>query len=93
MEGSSCLVNDNSAGNDQIIADKSIKSVADLKGKTVAVEEGVVDDFLLVLALNDVGLTRDDVIIKGLPTDQAATAFAQEKLMQLVHSLHLQELQ
>jgi len=51
------LVNDNSAGNDQIIADKSIKSVADIKGKTVAVEEGVVDDFLLVLALNDVGLT------------------------------------
>jgi len=74
------LVNDNSAGNDQIIADKSIKSVADLKGKTVAVEEGVVDDFLLVLALNDVGLTRDDVIIKGLPTDQAATAFAAGKV-------------
>ena len=70
------LVNDNSAGNDQIIADEAIETISDLKGKTVAVEEGVVDDFLLSLALRDVGLSRDDVIIKGLPTDQAATAFA-----------------
>ena len=70
------LVNDNSAGNDQIIADASIRTVADLKGKTVAVEEGVVDDFLLSLALREEGLSRDDVTIKGLPTDQAATAFA-----------------
>jgi len=56
------------------------KDQINLKGKTVAVEEGVVDDFLLVLALNDVGVTRDDVIIKGLPTDQAATAFAAGKV-------------
>jgi NitT/TauT family transport system substrate-binding protein len=70
------LVNDNSAGNDQIIADEAIESIQDLKGKTVAVEEGVVDDFLLSLALEDNGMSRDDVIIKGLPTDQAATAFA-----------------
>ena len=47
-----------------------------LKGKTVAVEEGVVDDYLLSLALKDAGLNRDDVVIKGMPTDQAATAFA-----------------
>ncbi len=70
------LVNDNSAGNDQIIADASITSIADLKGKTVAVEEGVVDDYLLSLALKDAGMSRDDVVIKGMPTDQAATAFA-----------------
>lgn len=70
------LVNDNSSGNDQIIADSSIKTVADLKGKTVAVEEGVVDDYLLSLALRDAGMNRNDVIIKGMPTDQAATAFA-----------------
>ena len=74
------LVNDNSAGNDQIIADASIKSVSELKGKTVAVEEGVVDDYLLSLALNDIGLSRDDVVIKGMPTDQAATAFAAGKV-------------
>ncbi len=73
------LVNDNSTGNDQIIVDRSITSIQDLKGKTVAVEEGVVGDFLLSLALQDNGMTRDDLIIKGLPTDQAAAAFAAGK--------------
>lgn len=70
------LVNDNSAGNDKIIVAEDINTVADLKGKTVAVEEGVVDDFLLTLALEREGLKREDVKIKGLPTDAAATAFA-----------------
>lgn len=73
------LVNDNSTGNDQIIVDASIRSVQDLQGKTVVIEEGVVDDFLLSLALQDHGMTRDDLVIKGLPTDQAATAFVAGK--------------
>ena len=47
------VVNDNSAGNDAIICDKSITSIADLKGKTIAAEEGVVDHFLLLQGLAD----------------------------------------
>lgn len=70
------LVNDNSAGNDKIIAAEGINSVTDLKGKTVALEEGVVDDFLLTLALEDAGMSRDDVVIKNLETGAAASAFA-----------------
>ena len=73
------LVNDNSTGNDQIIVDASITSIQDLKGKTVVIEEGVVDDFLLSLALRDHGMTREDLVIKGLPTDQAAAAFVAGK--------------
>ena len=73
------LVNDNSTGNDQIIVDASIISVEDLRGKTVVIEEGVVDDFLLSLALQDHGMTRDDLVIRGLPTDQAAAAFVAGK--------------
>ena len=73
------LVNDNSTGNDQIIVDASIRSIQDLKGKTVVIEEGVVDDFLLSLALQDNGMTRNDLVIKGLPTDQAAAAFVAGK--------------
>jgi NitT/TauT family transport system substrate-binding protein len=49
------LVNDNSAGNDKIIGAEGIDTVADLAGKTVALEEGVVGDFLLSLALEDAG--------------------------------------
>ncbi|MEM9220771.1 MAG: ABC transporter substrate-binding protein [Cyanobacteria bacterium P01_F01_bin.150] len=70
------LVNDNSAGNDKIIVEEGINSLEDLKGKTVAIEEGVVDDFLLTLALEDNGMSRDDVEIKNLDTGAAAAAFA-----------------
>ena len=70
------LVNDNSAGNDKIIVKESINTVEDLVGKKVAVEEGVVDDFLLTLALQEKGLKRDDVEIVPLETGAAAAAFA-----------------
>jgi NitT/TauT family transport system substrate-binding protein len=70
------LVNDNSAGNDKIIVTEDINTVADLKGKKVAVEEGVVDDFLLSLALEKEGLSRSDIEIVPLETGAAAAAFA-----------------
>jgi NitT/TauT family transport system substrate-binding protein len=70
------LVNDNSAGNDKIIVTEDINTVEDLKGKKVAIEEGVVDDFLLSLALESKGMKRDDVEIVPLETGAAAAAFA-----------------
>jgi NitT/TauT family transport system substrate-binding protein len=73
------LVNDNSAGNDKIIVDQSISTVADLKGKKIAIEEGVVDDFLLTLALEKEGLSREDIEIVPLETGAAAAAFAAGK--------------
>jgi NitT/TauT family transport system substrate-binding protein len=69
------LVNDNSTGNDQIIARPGINSVADLKGRTVAVEQGTVDHYLLLLALREAGLSEKDVTVKALLTDAAAAAF------------------
>ena len=70
------LVNDNSAGNDKIIAAEEIQSIPELEGKDVAVEAGVVDDFLLTLALEEEGMSRDDVNIVDLETGAAAAAFA-----------------
>ncbi|MEO0868232.1 MAG: ABC transporter substrate-binding protein [Cyanobacteria bacterium J06642_11] len=70
------LVNDNSAGNDKIIVTEDINTIEDLKGKKVAIEEGVVDDFLLTLALEENGMSRDDVEIVPLETGAAAAAFA-----------------
>jgi NitT/TauT family transport system substrate-binding protein len=69
------LVNDNSTGNDQIIAKPGIDSVAQLKGKTVAVEQGTVDHYLLLLALQEAGLSEKDITVKPLLTDAAAAAF------------------
>ena len=69
------LVNDNSTGNDQIIAREGITSVGDLKGKTVAAEEGTVDHYLLLLALEKAGLGPSDIKFTPLATDAAAAAF------------------
>jgi NitT/TauT family transport system substrate-binding protein len=49
--------------------------VADLKGKTVAAEEGTVDHYLLLLALQKAGLGPADVKFTPLATDAAAAAF------------------
>jgi NitT/TauT family transport system substrate-binding protein len=71
------VVGDNSAGNDAIICDQSVgNDIKDLKGKTIAAEEGVVDHFLLLQGLASVGLTQDDIDFRGAPTDAAAGAFA-----------------
>jgi NitT/TauT family transport system substrate-binding protein len=74
------LVNDNSAGNDKIIVSEEISTIQDLAGKKVAVEEGVVDDFLLSLALEKNGMSRDDVEIVPLETGAAASAFVAEQV-------------
>ncbi|MGB5635683.1 MAG: aliphatic sulfonate ABC transporter substrate-binding protein [Waterburya sp.] len=70
------LVNDNSAGNDKIIVREGINEVRDLKGKQVAVEAGVVDDFLLTLVLERENLSRNDVDLVDLETGAAVEAFA-----------------
>jgi NitT/TauT family transport system substrate-binding protein len=74
------LTNDNSTGNDQIIARPGINSVADLKGRTVAAEQGTVDHYLLLLALRRAGLSERDVTFKPLLTDAAAAAFKAGKV-------------
>jgi NitT/TauT family transport system substrate-binding protein len=70
------IVTDNSAGNDAIIVDESIRSIEDLEGATVAAELGIVDHFLLLQGLETVGLTEDDVDFRGVPTEAAAASFA-----------------
>jgi NitT/TauT family transport system substrate-binding protein len=74
------LVNDNSTGNDEIIARPGINSIADLKGKKVAAEQGTVDHYLLLLALQKAGLTEKDVQFTPLLTDAAAAAFVAGKV-------------
>lgn len=69
------LVNDNSTGNDKVIVREGINSIADLKGKKVAAEEGTVDHFLLLLGLKKAGLQRQDIKFIPLETGKAAAAF------------------
>jgi NitT/TauT family transport system substrate-binding protein len=72
----SVIENDNSFGNDAIIVKDSIKTIGDLKGKTVAAEQGVVDHFLLLQGLASAGMKESDIQFRNLPTDAAAGAFA-----------------
>ncbi len=69
------LVSDNSTGNDKIIAREGITSVADLKGKKIAVAQGTVDHYLLLLALAQAGLGQQDVTLEPQSNEAAAAAF------------------
>jgi len=70
------LQNDYSTGNDQIIVKEGITSIADLKGKKVAAEEGTVDHYLLLKVLKDKGMKATDISFVPLETGAAAAAFA-----------------
>jgi NitT/TauT family transport system substrate-binding protein len=69
------MTNDRSTGNDKVIANKSITSIADLKGKKVAAEEGTVDHFLLLQGLKKAGLTVKDIKFVPMETSRAVNAF------------------
>ncbi|MGL5924292.1 ABC transporter substrate-binding protein [Chroococcidiopsis sp.] len=69
------LVNDNSTGNDKVIVREGINTIADLKGKKVAAEEGAVDHFLLLLGMKKAGMKPEDIQFVPLETGQAAAAF------------------
>lgn len=69
------LVNDNSAGNDALLVSPKIKSFADLKGKSVALEQYSVSHFVLATALAKNGLKPADVKITNLAAGDAAAAF------------------
>ena len=74
------LTNDNSTGNDQIIAAPGITRVAQLKGKKVAAEEGTVDHYLLLLGLKKAGLSAKDIEFVPLETGAASAAFVAGKV-------------
>lgn len=69
------LVNDNSAGNDALMVSPKIKNIADLKGKSIALEEFSVSHFLLTMALSKNGMSLKDVKVVNLTAGDAAAAF------------------
>ena len=73
---------DNIALTEEIItrADSGISSVADLKGKTIAVQEGAAGYTLLVVALQEAGLTVSDVKILNISNDNLASTFGDDSI-------------
>ncbi|KQN99983.1 ABC transporter substrate-binding protein [Paenibacillus sp. Leaf72] len=66
---------DKSKGADGIIASQSVISLAELKGKSVAVSIGSLAHFLLLHALDTVGLQESDVKIVNMDNNLAGSTF------------------
>jgi NitT/TauT family transport system substrate-binding protein len=71
---------DQSYGADGIVAKSGITSVADLKGKTVAVTIGAVNHFLLSHALQQAGLSDTDVNLTNASPEQTGPLFLTGKV-------------
>lgn len=69
------LVMDISAGGDVLLVRPPIKSLAELRGKTIAVENTAVGAILLDGALQAAGLQVDDVILKFTSVDEHEQAY------------------
>jgi len=71
----SVLALDDSHGGDGVLTAKDVKSLKDLKGKEVAMNEGSVSQFWFNLLLAKEGMTEKDVTIANMTADDAAAAF------------------
>lgn len=68
------LLEDQSTTADAILAGPGVESIADLRGKKVAYEEGTTSDILLQYALKQNKMTIDDVKKVPIPAADAGTA-------------------
>ena len=71
---------DASVGGDGILAKNTIQTVADLKGKTVAVNQGSVSEWFLAQVLKDKGLSLSDVKEQNMKSGEAGAAFVASKV-------------
>jgi NitT/TauT family transport system substrate-binding protein len=70
------MLTDYSNGNDMIVAKPGIKSLAELKGKKIGLEVGLVEHLMLLNALKKIGMVESDVTIVNTPTNQTPQVFA-----------------
>ena len=74
------LETDQSNGADGLVAKKTIQQIGDLKGKTVAYEEGSPSHIFLTQVLKRAGLTTKDVEPKYMSPEDAGAAFTSGKV-------------
>ncbi|WP_437537826.1 aliphatic sulfonate ABC transporter substrate-binding protein [Sorangium sp. So ce726] len=71
---------DSSNGADAVVAKEGVASMADLKGKTVALTLGEVNHMLFLAGLKKSGLSTDDVKVTSMSADDAGAAFVAGKV-------------
>lgn len=74
------LMLDESRGADGVLATQDIRTVADLKGRSVAVLHGSVSHFYLSVLLTEAGLTQADLEIVDLNAEDAGEAFMMQEV-------------
>jgi len=74
------LAVDNSAGGDGVVANKDIATVADLKGRKVAFEEGSVSQFFINALLMRAGLSQSDIKMVNMTATDAGVAFVANRV-------------
>lgn len=79
--GQAKLVSMNTLGQaDRVVAQPGIESMEDLRGKTVAVPEGTSGDMILTLALEEAGMTKDDIKVANMEPAAIVSALASKKV-------------
>jgi NitT/TauT family transport system substrate-binding protein len=71
---------DDSNGGDGIVALNDIKTIADLKGRKVAVNEGSVSEFYLNVLLGKAGLKESDLNTVNMTAADAGSAFVAKRV-------------
>jgi NitT/TauT family transport system substrate-binding protein len=74
------LALDDSRGGDGVLATKDIQTVADLRGKSVAVLPGSIGHFYLIVLLKEAGLTEADIEVVDLSAEDAGQAFMMQEV-------------
>ncbi|TCM59863.1 NitT/TauT family transport system substrate-binding protein [Acinetobacter calcoaceticus] len=74
------LVNSTSTGNDVIIAKPGINSLAELKGKTVAFERGLVSDLLFSTAIQDAKIDANQLNVVNAVTSELPQVFGSPEI-------------
>jgi len=74
------FITDTSAGADAVVAQGNIKTLKDLKGKTVAATKGQCNELLLLKGLRSAGLSDKDVTITNMDADAAGAAVVAKKV-------------
>lgn len=69
-------VTDYSNGNDMIVGRPGIRSLAELKGKKIGIEIGLVDHLLLLNGLKKAGIAESDITLVNTPTNETPQVLA-----------------
>lgn len=69
------MLTDYSNGNDMIVAKPGIKSLKELKGKKIAVEQGLVEHLLLLNGLKKAGMKEADITLVNAKTNEMPQTF------------------